>query len=108
MMCPVHEQPDCSAILNGCTIVSVLAKGQAQVGFEIRATHQYGFRYGHEQPWGTVVRCVYDSDAGRPVYVIEFPDEKVDRWPVEDPSDPYEFRSPEGLHHATPVESPVG
>jgi hypothetical protein len=58
---------------------------------QLRATHHYGYRYGHERPWGTVLQVQWYK--GRPCYLVRFDDTmEIDRWPVYDPSDPYEFR----------------
>lgn len=54
----------------------------------IRATHPYGFRSGQ---WATLQCVVPGPD--RDCYLVEFDDHVTDFWPVEDPSDPYEFRT---------------
>lgn len=55
--------------------------------FNIRATHQYGFRNGE---WARVLGVVWLNE--RPCYHIRFIDGKEDHWPIYDESDPYEFR----------------
>lgn len=52
----------------------------------IRHTHPYGFRSGH---WAVIRAVVPGPD--RDCYLVEFPDGVTDFWPVEDPSEPYEF-----------------
>jgi len=54
----------------------------------IRATHPYGFRSGQ---WA-ILRCVVPGPE-RDCYLVEFDDGVTDFWPVNDPSDPYEFRA---------------
>lgn len=60
--------------------------------FNIRATHQYGFRNGE---WANVIGLLWKND--RPCYRVKFIDGKEDYWPVYDSSDPYEFRPLEGF-----------
>ena len=54
----------------------------------IRATHPYGFRSGE---WAEILTIAPDPE-GRDCYVVRFSDGFTDYWPVNDPSDPYEFR----------------
>lgn len=55
--------------------------------FNIRATHQYGFRSGE---WAEVTGIEWQNN--RPCFIVRFVDGVTDSWPVYDPSDPYEFR----------------
>lgn len=58
----------------------------------IRATHPYGFRYGHPHPWGVVRGVRWFND--RACFEVHFPQGNVtDYWPVYDENDPYEFRA---------------
>lgn len=57
----------------------------------IKATHPWGYRYGHAHPWGIIQGVTWKND--RPVYVVYFPQGNVwDFWPVHDEADPYEFK----------------
>lgn len=57
---------------------------------QIAATHLYGYRFGHPDPWGTITGVEWYKD--RPCFVVEFDDGTKDRWVIHDPHDPYNFR----------------
>lgn len=56
----------------------------------IRATHSYGYRYGHKFPWGIILGVQWSGN--RICYRIEFFGGQIDLWPVYDDADPYEFK----------------
>lgn len=61
------------------------------VQVEMRGMHHHHFRNGE---WATIqgVEC---APNGRPCYFVRFPDNVYDLWPIEDPSNTYEFRKKE-------------
>lgn len=64
------------------------------MGVNIRATHPDGFRSGE---WAEIVDVRWvtltgRNDDGRACYAVRFVDGREDVWPVNDSSDPYEFR----------------
>ncbi len=80
-----------------------LEEAKARVGWRIRATNPNGFRCGW---WAEIIGAgIYNSThravavaidgATRPTYMVVFPDDTADLWPVNDPSDPYEFEDPD-------------
>lgn len=54
---------------------------------EVRQTHPYGFRSGQ---WARVLTTV--ESYGRPCWLVQFPDGKLDEWVIEDPDAGYEVR----------------
>lgn len=66
---------------------------------QIRATHHYGFRSGE---WANLV-CIVPGEE-KDCYLVEFPDGVTDFWPVNGPSDPYEFRPEVTADHSSSTE----
>jgi hypothetical protein len=68
------------------------AEAPEPVRREIRIMHPHGYRAGQ---WavikGTLV-IPFTPAGDRPCYAVEFPDGKVDFWPISDTSAGYEFR----------------
>lgn len=62
----------------------------------VRATHRYGFRSGE---WAEITGLAWVNE--RPCFEVRFIDGARDKWPVYDPSDPYEFRVGRGGMEAT-------
>ena len=56
----------------------------------IKATHRYGYRFGHSYPWGIISGVEWVNN--RLCFRLEFSEGVKDYWPVYDPSDPYEFK----------------
>lgn len=52
----------------------------------IRSTHPYGYRSGE---WAEILTVAPSPE--RDCYVVRFLDGATDFWPVNDPSDAYEF-----------------
>lgn len=57
---------------------------------QISATHRYGY---HPGEWFEVLGVAWHKD--RACFVVDIENGRIDFWPIQDPSDSYNFRKRE-------------